>query len=86
MEAYQLALAAALLCVLAEMLLPSFVFAGFAVGCVAVAVSNAWRGAWAWGADATLWALVSVGAMVALRRWWARADDEQTTTDNVNRY
>lgn len=86
MQAYQITLILAFALGMAELLTGAFLFLGMAVGAVSVALLQWLNSDWSLNRDLLLFATVSVCAFGGLRKWFARASDQSTALDDINRY
>ncbi|MEN9314620.1 MAG: hypothetical protein RIS35_1013 [Pseudomonadota bacterium] len=83
---WQLLVAAALGLLILEALIPGFVFAGFAVGAVAVAGVHLVTDASPIALDLIVFSLASAAGFFALRRVFRNRDDARPGDGDVNRY
>lgn len=86
METYQIVIALALLMLVLEMLLPSFLFAGFAVGFLALVPLYYLGAELSPGRDIIIFAAVSFFTFFVLRRYFKKTKDVKKATDDVNQY
>lgn len=86
LETWHWLLGAAILLLVVEALVPGFVFAGFAVGALALTVLHLMFDGVAFARDVTVFSVISALAFFALRRVFRRPGDSHASGDDVNRY
>ena len=86
MDAYQITLIVAFALGMAELVTGAFLFLGMAVGAAAVALVQWATSGFALNRDLLFFALVSIAAFLALRKWFARPSDQAAATDDINQY
>lgn len=86
MEAYQIALIVAFVLGMAELMTGAFIFLGLAIGAVVVALIQWATSNFSMNRDLLVFAAVSVGAFIVLRKKFSRASDEETSKVDVNQY
>ncbi len=86
MTPFELALAAAVILAVLELLTGTFVLLGFCLGCLADAGVEALSAGFSFSRDALLFAVVAGLAITALRYAFARPGDSVRAKGDVNRY
>lgn len=86
MEPYQIALVVAFVLAVAELLTGAFVLLGLSVGALAVAATQWWSGTFVLNRDLLVFALCSLSAFVIFRKVFRKPEDQQASTEDVNRY
>ena len=83
---WQVMIAAAIGLLVVEALVPGFVFAGFAVGALALAVVRLAVGEGSVALDLFVFSLGSAAGFLVLRRLFRHRGDARGQDDDVNRY
>ncbi len=86
MEPYQIALVVAFVLALAELLTGAFVLLGLSFGALVVAAIQWWSGSAVLNRDLLIFALCSLVAFVLFRKIFRKPEDQQASSDDVNRY
>ena len=87
MEPYQVSFVAAILLAMAEMLTLTLIFAGFAVGMLAVSLAQLLSGSYSLNRDILLFSVVSLMFVIGLRRIFrSQKDQSRLTEEDINRY
>ncbi len=87
MEAYQVALIATFALAILELLTGSFIFLGLAAGALAVAGVQWAAGGASLNRDILVFAVASVLATIAFRRFFRRSrDQDELRQEDINRY
>ncbi len=85
-QPYEVALGAAVLLAMLEVLTGTFVLLGFCIGCLAVAGMEALSGGFSIGRDTLVFAVVALMAVVILRKMFGRPGDTTIANKDVNDY
>lgn len=83
---WQVLAAVAIGLLVVEALVPGFVFAGFAIGALALAVVHLVTDASTMASDLVVFSLASAAGFFALRRVFRNRDDSRPGDGDVNRY
>ena len=86
LEPYQLSLVAAFLLVLVEVITGAFFFLGMGVGALLVALLQWLTGEWSFNRDLLLFAVASVLAFTAFRKFFKKPRDQSSEANDVNQY